>query len=150
MVQNILIERRKVAFNVGMLFSFFSLAVHLGNIVVAGRGASITSQQFAGHTKVQDLTYFKFYLSICRQLQLVGTLFFVISVVIMSFLIFTSLAFPLVLLFISLFGTFLVMFSAYWKVSLTFQNLKFFIKNFPRLRWRSLDYIKAHTQRPQA
>ncbi|PPR05072.1 hypothetical protein CVT24_010259 [Panaeolus cyanescens] len=58
MVQNILLERRKIAFNVGMLFSFFSLAVHLGNIMVAGRGASITSQQFAGHTKAQDLTYF--------------------------------------------------------------------------------------------
>ncbi|KAF8157151.1 hypothetical protein B0H34DRAFT_489234 [Crassisporium funariophilum] len=146
LVNSIIGPSHRTAFSVGMLFSILALSIHFGNIIVAGRGAAITSQHLATEDKERDLAYFKYYLSICEQMQFVATLLFIISIMIMAFYIFTSLAFPLVLLFLVILGALVVFGSAYWKVSITFRNLKFLVKNFRRLRWRSISYLKTRGQ----
>ncbi|KAF8814244.1 hypothetical protein BYT27DRAFT_7179630, partial [Phlegmacium glaucopus] len=135
LVDALILPNHRTAFNVGMLFSF-SLYLFI----------SVTSstQHLIVGNKDYTPEYFRYYLSVCEQLQFAATLLFIVSIVILSFYIFgTSLAFPLVLLFIAVVGTLVVFWSAYWKVSITFRNLKFIVQNFRRLRWRSLAYLQA-------
>ncbi|KAF8814246.1 hypothetical protein BYT27DRAFT_7179631 [Phlegmacium glaucopus] len=144
LVDALILPNHRTAFNVGMLFSFFALSLHFGNIIVAGRGAAISTQHLIVGNKDYTPEYFRYYLSVCEQLQFAATLLFIVSIVILSFYIFgTSLAFPLVLMFVAVVGTLVVFWSAYWKVSITFRNLKFIVQNFRRLRWRSLAYLQA-------
>lgn len=143
LVAQLIGSNHRTPFNIGMLFAFFALAFHLGNLIVAGRGAAITAQHLVIGSKQYDPGYFRFYLSVCEQLQFAATLLFIVSIVILTFYIFISLAFPLVLLFISAIGALVVFWSSYWKVSITFRNFKFLVQNLRRLRWRSLAYMKA-------
>lgn len=147
LVRAIIEPYHQLAFNVGMLFAFFALFLHLGNIIVAGRGLAVTTEYLNNGNKDHDPEYFPYYLSICEQLQFAATLLFTTSIVILMFYIFISLAFPLVLVFMIVFTTLVVFWSAYWKVSITFRNLKFIVKNFRRLRWKSLAYLKASANR---
>ncbi|KAF8908493.1 hypothetical protein CPB84DRAFT_1843398 [Gymnopilus junonius] len=139
LVFNIVDTRHKTAFNVGMFFSFISLLIHLGDIVIAGRGAALASQQ--DKLKLHDSHFFNVYLTICEQLQFVALIVFTVSIAVMIFLIFSSVAFPIVLVFLSLIGIFVVFSSAYWEVSITLRNLKYLFKNIQSLR-QSLEYLK--------
>ncbi|PPQ78313.1 hypothetical protein CVT25_011684 [Psilocybe cyanescens] len=137
LVYAIIGTNHRTDFSVGMFFAFIAVFIHFGNIVLAGRGASLTSQQNRQH----DFQYFKFYLAICEQLQFVAIIFLVISSIIMSFLIFSSVAFPVVLLLLSLVGILVVFSSAYWEISITFRNLKYLARNIQRVK-QSLEYLR--------
>ncbi|KAJ3508835.1 hypothetical protein NLJ89_g5543 [Agrocybe chaxingu] len=134
-------------FNVGLFFGFFALAFHLIDISVAGRSAriiryhAILSEQDRPEL---DPLYFKFYLVICEQLQFVGSLFFFVSIMIMIFLIFSSYAFPLLLIFLTGIAGLVVFSSAYCKVAITLENVIFLAKNLHRLGWRTLDYVQTN------
>ena len=59
----------------------------------------------------------------------------------MIFLIFSSIAFPLVLLFLSGIGALGVFVSAYWEIPITLANVQFLAANLGRLRF-SLDSLR--------
>ncbi|KAF9525215.1 hypothetical protein CPB83DRAFT_838330 [Crepidotus variabilis] len=142
----ILNGEKQMAFNVGMLFAFYSLAFQFGIIVLAGKGSRYLFHQSIAVDKSKsqlDDAYFIFYLTICEQLQLLGALFLVVSAAIMAFLIFSSLAFPLLVIFLSAFGGIVVSVSAYYKVLITSDNIIFLAKNARRLGWRSLDFVRT-------
>ncbi|KDR72758.1 hypothetical protein GALMADRAFT_764789 [Galerina marginata CBS 339.88] len=141
LVYSIIGPTHKTAFNIGMLFSFMALLIYFGNIIIAGRGAAITAQPDREH----DLPYFKFYLTTCEQLQFFALILFIVSVTIMAFLIFISVAFPIVLLFFSAIGIAIVFSSTYWKVSITSRNLRYLAKNFHRIR-QSLEYLRIQAR----
>ncbi|KAF8957394.1 hypothetical protein BDZ97DRAFT_109412 [Flammula alnicola] len=129
--------KHRTPFSIGMLFSFLALALHLGSILLAGRGIAITTQADAKH----EGEYSRFYLGFCEQLQFMAALLFIISITIMTFFIFTSLAFPLVLLFLSVVGALIVFSSAYWEVPITFRNLKYLAKNIRHIK-SAIEIIK--------
>ena len=126
-----------------MLFASFAFLIQLGNIVVAGRAAAVTSQQIAAKDTTYDPGYFLFYLSMCEQLQFSSTLLFLIAVMIMFFLVFISVAFPIVLLLFAIIASAFVICSVWWKVTLTLPNLIFLAKNFPRMGGSSVTFLKA-------
>ncbi|KAG5636911.1 hypothetical protein H0H81_006446 [Sphagnurus paluster] len=127
-VQTIISDDHSVAFDIGTFLAFFAMNVHFGNIIVAGRGSALISQHAADEDKHHDLKYFRRYLELCEQLQFVATIVFLASVVELSFFVFRSLTYPSVLLGFSTFCALVVFWAAYWKVSMTFRNLKFVVK----------------------
>ena len=145
--QVILGDRSRTAFDVGMMFAFLSLFLHFGIIIVGGRGARLIAHHAVANEKEElDPIYFTFYLTICEQMQMLATLLLIISTFIMSFLVFSSLGFPFVVLFVTGIGTIILSFSAYFKVLITLENIVFLAKNIPRLGWRTLDYVKTNVK----
>ena len=141
LVDGIIGLRRRVAFSVGMLFSFMALSIHFANIFLAGRGAMLTT---TSGTK-RDIESLKFYLAICGNLQLGSTVLFLVSIAVMIFLIFSSIAFPLVLLFLSGIGAPVVFTSAYWEIPITLANVQFLAANMGRLK-SSLESLQRSTR----
>ncbi|KAF5324352.1 hypothetical protein D9619_011333 [Psilocybe cf. subviscida] len=133
LVVSIISDNRSTTFNVGMLFAFISVGIHFGNIVIAGRGIALTAQ-IDELLPGKDASYFRFYLAACEQLQFVATLVFILSTIIMTFIIFSSVAYPIVLLVLSIVSLVFVFSSVYWEVSMTFRNWKFLAKNIQSLR----------------
>ena len=132
--------RRRMAFSIGMLFSFMALSIHFANIFLAGRGATLTTTTTNSGPN-RDIESLKFYLFICGNLQLASTVLFLVSIAVMIFLIFSSIAFPLVLLFLSGIGALGVFVSAYWEIPITLANVQFLAANLGRLRF-SLDSLR--------
>ncbi|RDB27486.1 hypothetical protein Hypma_003847 [Hypsizygus marmoreus] len=142
LVQSILLDDNRIPFDIGMLLSFFAMNVHFGNIIVAGRGAALTAQHAADEDKDHhNLEYFHHYLEICEQLQFFATVLFLVAIVVYTFFIFSEIVFPLVLLGVSIVGSLIVFWSAYWRVSMTFRNLKFVIRRVRGLHFRSKAYL---------
>lgn len=142
----ILGDRRRIAFDVGMMFAFLSLFVHFGIIIISGRGSRHISQHFTSHEKNReelDPVYFHFYLTVCEQMQLVATILLMVATLILLFLIFSSLGFPFLVVFLSALAAIVVLVSSYHKVLITTKNLVFMTKNIRRLGWRTLDYVKT-------
>ncbi|TFK41758.1 hypothetical protein BDQ12DRAFT_720572 [Crucibulum laeve] len=140
LVYGIIATEHRMAFDFGMLLSFLAMGAHLGNIVIAGRGVAVISQQQAIEENVlHDLAYFRHYLAICEQLQFWATILFVASIIVLCFFIFSSVAFPSVLLGISLIASFFVFWKVYWKISITLRNLKFIVGSVRGLRRASPD-----------
>ncbi|KAG6856164.1 hypothetical protein H0H87_006971, partial [Tephrocybe sp. NHM501043] len=73
LVKSIVIDNHQIAFDVGMLLSFFAMSIHFGNIIVAGRGSALTSQHTADDDAEHTLAYFHHYLQLCEQLQFFAT-----------------------------------------------------------------------------
>ena len=140
LVDGIIGPRRRMAFSIGMLFSFMALSIHFANIFLAGRGATLTTTTTNSGPN-RDIESLKFYLSICGNLQLASTVLFLVSIAVMIFLIFSSIAFPLVLLFLSGIGALGVFVSAYWEIPITLANVQFLAANLGRLRF-SLDSLR--------
>ena len=139
--------RRQTAFNIGMLFAFFALAFHFGNIFLGTRAVNIMSSQSISTDKNKvehDEVYFKFYLTVCEQLHLAATGFLIVSILILAFVIFSSLAYPFLFLFLSAAGAIIIFISSYFKVLITVGNLIFLAKNVPRLGSRAVDYVKTN------
>lgn len=141
LVSGIIGPRRRMAFSVGMLFSFMALSIHFASIFLAGRGATLTTTTTTSSGPNRDIESLKFYLSICGNLQLASTVLFLVSIAVMIFLIFSSIAFPLVLLFLSGIGALGVFVSAYWEIPITLANVQFLAANLGRLRF-SLDSLR--------
>ena len=141
LVDSIIGLRRRMAFSVGMLFSFMALSIQFANIFLAGRGATLTTTTTTSGSNRGDIESLQFYLSICGNLQLASTTLFLVSIVVMVFLIFSSIAFPLVLLFLSGIGALGVFMSAYWEIPITLANVQFLVTNLGRLR-TSLDSLR--------
>ena len=142
LVSGIIGPRRRMAFSVGMLFSFMALSIHFASIFLAGRGATLTTTTTTTSSGPnRDIESLKFYLSICGNLQLASTVLFLVSIAVMIFLIFSSIAFPLVLLFLSGIGALGVFVSAYWEIPITLANVQFLAANLGRLRF-SLDSLR--------
>lgn len=137
LVKSIVNTDHRLPFDVGMLFSFFAMSLHFGNIIVAGRGAALTSQHSTVDEDYYDLAYVRHYLGICEQLQFFATLVFLVSIVVLTFYIFSSIAFPLTLLVVSTIISAIVFWSAYWRVSITLRNAKFIIKRVHHFHHRS-------------
>jgi len=137
LVDGIIGPRRRIAFSVGMLFAFIALSIHFANIFLAGRGAMLTTTTGTKH----DIESLIFYLAICGNLQVASAVLFLISIVVMIFLIFSSIAFPLVLLFLSGIGALMVFTSAYWEISISLANIQFLTANIRRLK-SSLDSLR--------
>lgn len=95
-----------------------------------------TSSSSSGTTSNRDIDIelLKFYLSICANLQLASTVVFLVSIAVMIFLIFSSVAFPIVLVFLSGIGALVVFVSAYWEIPITLGNVRFLVGNLGRLR----------------
>lgn len=136
LVKSIVLDNHRVAFDVGMLLAFFAMSLHFGNIIVAGRGSALTSQYSAAADNDYDLAYFQLYLKLCEQLQFIATILFIVAIVQLTFVIFSEIKYPLVLLGVACFGGLIVFWSVYWRVSITFRNLKFFVKSVRNLRSR--------------
>jgi glucan phosphoethanolaminetransferase (alkaline phosphatase superfamily) len=139
LVVSIISDDKSTTFNVGMFFAFISVGIHFGNIVIAGRGIALTAQ-IDELVPGKDASYFRSYLAACEQLQFVATLVFILSTVIMTFVIFSSIAYPVVLLVLSVVGLVFIFSSVYWEVSMTFRNLKFLAKNVQHLKasWNTI------------
>ncbi|KAF8067917.1 hypothetical protein FPV67DRAFT_1669786 [Lyophyllum atratum] len=137
LVKSITADTHPVAFDIGMLLSFFAMSTHFGNIIVAGRGSALAAQHPADTAGTRhDLKYFRHYLQICEQLQFCATVVFLVSVVQLTFFVFHRITYPLVLLGVSMVGSLVVFWSAYWQVSMTLRNLKLVVKGFHFLRIR--------------
>lgn len=134
-----------MAFSAGMLFSFMALSIHFANIFIAGRGAMLTTTSTAtsgpGTNRDTDIASLKFYLSICSNLHLASTVLFLVSIAVMIFLIFSSVAFPIVLVLLSGIAALVVFVSAYWEIPITLGNVRFLVGNLGRLR-TSLETLK--------
>ncbi|KIM38022.1 hypothetical protein M413DRAFT_30435 [Hebeloma cylindrosporum] len=133
LVDGIIGPRRRIAFSVAMLFSFMALSIHFANIFLAGRGAMLTTTTISGGTN-PDIDSLRFYLAICGNLHLASTVLLLVSIAVMIFLIFSSIAFPLVLLFLSGIAALIVFVSAYWEVPVTLGNVVFLAANVGRLK----------------
>jgi hypothetical protein len=139
-----------------MTFAFLSLFLHFGIIIIGGRGARHISQHHLTsndkNREALDPVYFNFYLTVCEQMQLVATLLLMIATLVLLFLIFSSLGFPFLIVFLSALAAVVVFVSSYHKVLITTENLVFITKNIRRLGWRTLDYVKTNvkTSRPTA
>ena len=130
-----------------MAFAFLSLFLHFGTILVGGRGARLIAHHAVADKKEElDPIYFTFYLTICEQMQALATLLLIIATFIMSFLVFSSLGFPLVVLSVTGIGTITLLSTAYFKVLITRENMVFLAKNAHRLGWRTLDYVKTNVK----
>ncbi|TFK68544.1 hypothetical protein BDN72DRAFT_858335 [Pluteus cervinus] len=114
-----------------MLLCFFSMALHFGNILIAGRGAALTAQS-ALIEGGYDVTYYRHFLIISEQLQVVGTLVFLVALFIDSFFLFDGLTYPILLIVGCALATVIVFWSVYWRVSITVRNI---IYVFNKLRW---------------
>jgi hypothetical protein len=114
-------------FAAGILIGLFAMSAHLANIIVAGRGAALASQHSIDPDKNEDhnVTYFRFYLSLCEQLQFLATILFVISIAILIFVMFSSVAYPIVVIWWSVLLALAVFCLGYWKLSMTSKNLKY-------------------------
>jgi hypothetical protein len=123
-----------------MLLAFFAMSLHFGNIIVAGRGSALTSQHSAVDREAYDLAYFHLYLELCEQLQFIATVLFIVAIVQLTFVIFSEIKYPLVLLGVAVFGGLIVFWSVYWRVSVTFRNIKFLVKSVRNLRFRFLHH----------
>jgi len=111
------------------------MSIHFGNIIVAGRGSALAAQHPTDNAESHhDLKYFRLYLQICEQLQFFATVVFLVSFVQLTFFVFHSITYPLVLLGVSMFGSLIVFWSAYWQVSMTLRNLKLLVKGVHFLR----------------
>ncbi|KAF9561177.1 hypothetical protein CPC08DRAFT_707609 [Agrocybe pediades] len=137
MVHAIIGTSRKVVFSIGMLFAFFSLLIHFGNIVISSRAAASASL----HEKHRDRYYFKLKLTAWQQLQYAATVLSLLSVFILSFVIFISVAFPVVLLLLFIIGASIVYCSVYLEVSITIDNIAYLSSNVQHLR-QSLEYLR--------
>ena len=134
-----------------MMFALLSLSFHFGIIMLGGRGARRVAQHSMGDKSKEDFNvYISFYLTICEQMQLLATLLLIIATIILSFLIFSSLAFPSIVVALSTIWAIVVSVSAYYKVLITVENMVFLAKNIPRLGWRSLDYVRTNVKARQA
>ncbi|KAG5645634.1 hypothetical protein DXG03_005625 [Asterophora parasitica] len=134
LVKSIVEKDHPVAFDIGMLLSFFAMNLHFGNIVVAGRGSALASQLPAEHETKYTLKYFHHYLELCEQLQFFATILFFVSVMFLTFFIFHDITLPIILLAVSCFGGLIVFWSAYWKVSMTFRNIMTIVGHVRDLR----------------
>lgn len=137
-------DSHSVAFNVGMLLAFFAMSIHFGNIIVAGRGAAIASQHWAADhwenaQKLPGLGFFRPYLELCEQLQFFATASFIFAIIELTFIMFTKLEYPLVLLGVAVIASVIVFWAIYWRVSITSRNLKFLVKRAGRLQSRFRD-----------
>ena len=121
-----------------MLLALFAMSVHLGNIIVAGRGSALTSQHSATDHETHDLAYFHLYLGLCEQLQFIATVLFIVSIIELTFVMFREIEYPLVLLGVAILGGLIVFWSVYWRVSITFRNVKFLVKSVRNLQFRLL------------
>lgn len=103
--------------------------VHLGNIIVAGRGGALVSQRtMDGDGRRLDLKFFRRYLLLCEQLQFLATAVFIVAVATLSFYVFDLIVYPIVLLVVCVMLSLIVFCSTYWKVSMTSRNLMFVTK----------------------
>jgi hypothetical protein len=132
---NVSSNQHRTTFSFGMLFGFWALATHLLNIFVAGRGAAICIAPLRVGPQQQppnpaDIGQ---YLSLSEQLQFAATLLFILPVAVLSFIVFTNLAFPLVFLIFSLVAALVVFGCVYWRVELSLGGLGFI---FGHRRWR--------------
>ncbi|KAF8872506.1 hypothetical protein BD779DRAFT_1679672 [Infundibulicybe gibba] len=126
LVKDVMEVENRLAFDVGMFLSFLAMGVHFGNIIVAGRGAALTSQhEVMADEGGYDAKYFGHYLELCEQLQFAATILFISSIILLSFFVFSKLTFPIVLLAISSLLVGLVFYSIYWRVSITVRDVKF-------------------------
>jgi uncharacterized membrane protein YiaA len=134
LVQSIVLDRHRVAFDIGMLLALFAMSMHFGNIIVAGRGSALTSQYSAVNQDKYDLAYFRLYLEVCEQLQLIATILFIVAVVQLTFFMFAEIEYPLILLGVALFGGLIVFWRVYWRVSVTSRNIMFLVKSIRYFR----------------
>jgi len=141
-----MLDDHHVGFDVGMLLSFFAMSMHFGNIIVAGRGSALTSQYSAGDEDAYDLAYFRLYLGLCEQLQLIATMLFIVAMVQLTFFMFREIEYPLILLGVSLFAGLVVSWSVYWRVSITLRNLKFVVTSFRNLRFKSVAQLRRRPE----
>ncbi|KAF8623934.1 hypothetical protein AX15_006101 [Amanita polypyramis BW_CC] len=111
----------KRLYNVGLLLSLFAITFHMFNIIISGRGAALCSD----HTLVKEHTIGYFYraLETCEQLYLHGTLFFVVAVLEMSFVMFDSVVYPAVFCGVALLGGVVLVTGKFRKVSVMYQNV---------------------------
>jgi hypothetical protein len=142
LAKSIMLDDHRVAFDIGMLLALFAMSAHFGNIIVAGRGAALTSQHAATGQSACDLKWFRLYLELCEQLQTIATILFIVVIFQLTFFMFDELEYPLILLGVALFAGLIVFWSVYWRVSITFRNIKFLAKNFRSLRFRSVARLR--------
>ncbi|KAG5642475.1 hypothetical protein DXG03_002753 [Asterophora parasitica] len=147
LVKSIVEHDHPVAFDIGMLISFFAMNLHFGNIVVAGRGSALASQLPAEHEPKYTLKYFHLYLELCEQLQFFATILFFVSVTFLTFFIFHDITLPIILLAVSFFGGLIVLWSAYWKVSMTLRNIMFIVGRVRGLRIRAASHVQKRQER---
>jgi uncharacterized membrane protein YiaA len=138
LARSIVSNSHRVGFDIGMLLAFFAMSMHFGNIIVAGRGSALTSQYSTANQDAYDLAYFQLYLGLCEQLQFIATILFIVAIVQLTFFMFDEIEYPLILLGVALFGGLIVFWSVYWRVSMSFRNVKFLIKSVRSMRFRRL------------
>jgi len=120
-----------------MLFGFFSLLMHIGNAIIAGRAAASASL----HEKHCDRYYFKLKAVAWQQLQFAASILFLLSIFILSFSIFVSVAFPIVVLILFIIGSSIIFWSMYLEISITLDNIIYLTSNVQHLR-QSLEYLR--------
>ena len=122
-------------FNVGMLFAFISTGCHFGIIIVAGRAAALSFRMAIPNTDTEANTVhaifrktlqqkdFTIYVTYCERLLLFGTLFAIVSMLFILFLVFSVLVYPLVLVGLSICGAFTVYLTGFWSVSVMAEDV---------------------------
>jgi hypothetical protein len=136
LVITIIGTKHRTPFSVAMFFSFLSLATLFVGMFTVRQGLVVLGT--AEKRNRQDLN---FYLQLMGQLQFMAIVLFIISIIITMFIIFTSLAFPFVVLFLSGLGALVVFSSIHWEVSITVQNIQYLAKNLRRLS-SAVEYVK--------
>ena len=132
LVISIIGSKHRTPYSVTMFFAFLALSPLFVAIFVAKLVPTQSQPNPEG---------LNFYLHICEQLQLVATGLFVISIIIATFFIFISLAFPFVILALSGIGALVVFMSIHWEVAITLDNILYLLKNIRRLGM-VVDFVK--------
>jgi hypothetical protein len=145
LAKSIMLDAHRVAFDIGMLLALFAMSAHFANIIVAGRGAALTSQYAATGQNAYDLKWFRLYLGLCEQLQTIATVLFIVVILQLTFSMFDEIEYPLILLGVALLIGLIVFCSVYWRVSITFRNIKFLVKSLRNLRFRTVARLHRHS-----
>ncbi|KAF8628066.1 hypothetical protein AX17_006069 [Amanita inopinata Kibby_2008] len=122
-----------IPFNVGVLLGFLAIAFHAGNIVISGRGAALCSGWHVVDKPERPVSYFLDTLAVCEHLYLHGTIFFILAVFEMSFIIFDHYVYPAIFCGMSLLGVLLLFTGKYREVSVVHKELVFIVRFLKRI-----------------
>jgi hypothetical protein len=119
-----------IAFNIGLLLSFISIALHAGSAIVAGRAAVVCSEPDLKSQTHRDGHYFNNIITTCEHLDLDGTIFFVLAVFETSFFMFNSYVYPGVFCGVSVLILVGIIVGKYRQISVVWKDFTWFVNWF--------------------
>ncbi|KAF8338635.1 hypothetical protein F5887DRAFT_1077572 [Amanita rubescens] len=136
-----------IAFNIGLLLSFISIALHAGSAIVAGRAAVVCSEPDLKSQTYRDEHYFNNIFTTCEHLDLDGTIVFFAAVFETSFLMFNNYVYPGVFCGVSVLILVGITVGKYRKISVVWKDFRWFVDWFRNEKRRFADWFRDNKMR---